>query len=352
MEAAYNVRDSSEFADVQLTNWLELVVYVRPAARPVCDKWDTSVVNDAEIISFLGSLDGSVPVTSLHHAFGTGIICNEDLFFKWEHKGTFTRTCVYYTERAADAIRALKHRFPPIDKSRLVKWFYASGRDLSTEELPLSGFDPLPEFYPWVSDLSKLYGDFLSSSANVLLLIGPPGTGKTTFIRGLLRKSSMQAWVTYDAEVQSRDALYVQFSRLDNKTFDDDIGDYMYQEPNGRILVLEDADDLLSSRKDGNKVMSKILNLSDGLISVPARKLVFSTNLPSLSSVDPALLRPGRCFAVINFRSLSAAEAGYARGAAGLDGRAFEPGERTVLSEVLNDRHVSDADVVRKIGFA
>jgi hypothetical protein len=36
---------------------------------------------------------------------------------------------------------------------------------------------------------------------------------------------------------------------------------------------------------------------------------VFSTNLPNVSDIDDALLRPGRCFDVLQFRPLTRAEA-------------------------------------------
>jgi len=94
--------------------------------------------------------------------------------------------------------------------------------------------------------------------------------------------------------------------------------------------------------------MGRLLNLSDGLASMPARKLIFSTNLPSLMSVDSALRRPGRCFAAVNFRPLTAKEAGAACKAIGLSKTFKEP---CTLSEALNDQSEFNAEVVRKIGF-
>ena len=39
------------------------------------------------------------------------------------------------------------------------------------------------------------------------------------------------------------------------------------------------------------------------------RKIIFSTNLPNVGDLDEALIRPGRCFARIHVRNLTAAEA-------------------------------------------
>jgi len=50
------------------------------------------------------------------------------------------------------------------------------------------------------------------------------------------------------------------------------------------------------------------LAVRDGLGSVRDKKLIFSTNWPNVRDVDEALLRPGRCFAVVHFRPLTPAE--------------------------------------------
>ena len=39
------------------------------------------------------------------------------------------------------------------------------------------------------------------------------------------------------------------------------------------------------------------------------RKIVFSTNLPNVGDLDEALVRPGRCFARVFMRKLTAEEA-------------------------------------------
>ena len=120
------------------------------------------------------------------------------------------------------------------------------------------------------------------------------------------------------------------------------------QRRDGRVLILEDADEMLSSRADGNKIMSRLLNLSDGLVSLPARKLIFSTNLPSLSSVDEALLRPGRCYGVVNFRKLTKDEALKAQASVGRDVPITK--KEVSLSEALNGS-TDRGTTIRHIGF-
>jgi ATP-dependent 26S proteasome regulatory subunit len=66
-------------------------------------------------------------------------------------------------------------------------------------------------------------------------------------------------------------------------------------------MVIEDADNFIISRKEGNTMMHRFLNVGDGLVGVKGKKLIFSTNLPSINDIDPALIRPGRCFDILHF---------------------------------------------------
>ena len=74
-------------------------------------------------------------------------------------------------------------------------------------------------------------------------------------------------------------------------------------------MIIEDCDLMLKARSDGNSLMHRFLNMSDGLVSTKSKKLIFSTNLPSVKNVDPALMRPGRCFDVIEFDKLNLEQA-------------------------------------------
>jgi len=112
-------------------------------------------------------------------------------------------------------------------------------------------------------------------------------------------------------------------------------------------MIIEDADTILSSREDdGNKLMSRFLNVSDGLIKLPNKKLVFTTNISDFTKVDPALLRPGRCFGVLHTRLLNLNEAQAAARVANLP----IPTEKKEysLAELFNQ---GQGGQVRRIGF-
>lgn len=166
-----------------------------------------------------------------------------------------------------------------------IEWIYSS--DGSSINIPLMPEKlPISEMYPFLEEetVEQYYDRFMKSSASILLLIGPPGTGKTTFIRGLLHYAQRNAIVTYDEKILERDYVFAQF-------IEGDAG----------VMVIEDADNFLRPRDEGNAMMHRFLNVGDGLISLKGKKLIFSTNLPSVRDVDVALTRPGRCFDVITF---------------------------------------------------
>jgi ATP-dependent 26S proteasome regulatory subunit len=181
--------------------------------------------------------------------------------------------------------------------------------------------------------------DYLDSQASVLILIGPPGTGKTTFIKNLIHRSKGDARVTYDETVMSGDSLFAEFIESDAK-----------------FMIMEDADTFLKSRDDGNTMMHRFLNVSDGLISAQDKKLVFSTNLPSVRDIDSALMRPGRCFDVIEFRALTRAEAEVIADEMNLelpDGRSFTLAEmfNVHASDAVNSDGTTKKRKVKRVGF-
>ena len=55
--------------------------------------------------------------------------------------------------------------------------------------------------------------------------------------------------------------------------------------------------------------MKKLLNITDGLTSNPDKKVIFTTNLTNLNSIDPALIREGRCYGTFKFDLLAQEEA-------------------------------------------
>lgn len=179
-----------------------------------------------------------------------------------------------------------------------VTWMYNDGHHLDEAVFPIKKYRPLlPEAYPFIPNLNDWVQKFIESDSNVLILNGPMGTGKSALIGHIINQGQFSTMTAFDDKVMKNDSLYTIF-----------ISNYY------NLLVLEDADLLLLGRVDKeNDTMSKLLNVSEGIINTKGKKIIFTANLGNTKDIDAALLRPGRCFDIVDFRELTLAEANVAR---------------------------------------
>lgn len=190
------------------------------------------------------------------------------------------------------------------------------------------------EYYPFLNKTPEEYFDsYIKSKSGILFLIGPAGTGKSSFVRSLAIHSGKEVCTVYDEPTMRSVELM----------------NYFYSSGHD-LLVLEDADAFLTRREEGNKDLASLLNFVDGVVNDPDKKVIISTNLSSLSKVDPALLRKGRCYDIIEFRELSIEESITARNASGLPAIEFD--KSGVLADVLcEDDDVLNNNRGRTFGF-
>lgn len=218
-----------------------------------------------------------------------------------------------------------------------LNWWSRGDHGVSFKRLYLPSSDSkLPsELYPdLVGGPKKFISDYLESNESILLLCGEPGTGKTTLLRHMICDNKMSAHVCYDESLMNNDEIFQNFL----------LGS------DGDILIIEDADTLLTSReRSGNTLMSRFLNVSDGLIKLPNKKIVFTTNISDFGRIDPALLRPGRCYGVLHTRPLNLEEAQAASRVCGFPC----PTERReyTLADLFNQGR-SGLNAIRRIGYA
>lgn len=193
-----------------------------------------------------------------------------------------------------------------------------------------------PELYPTIKDPSQFIKDFLSSTANVLILTGPAGLGKSALINEIILKAGVPTEIVFDIDVMRTDTLYTNFI---NRSLSDD----------GGLMIMEDADLILSDRQTAaNDMMSRLLNLSDGIVNTSGAKFIFSANLKGKEEIDDALVRPGRCFDVVEFRNLTYHEAVIASEAVGVE--LYAEKEEYTVAELFN-RTGNRKDKKRKVGF-
>jgi hypothetical protein len=243
---------------------------------------------------------------------------------------------------APDSVSKVKQALDDImwDK-KLVKisWYYSTSRGTDSSVLHVTnlGQKIQDSYYPWFPQgVDSFIQDYFRNPASVLVLYGPPGTGKTSFLRHVMISQSVNAMVTYDDKVLQKDEFFVDF-------LTDDEHD---------VLIVEDADVFLSPRDDGeNTMMSKFLNVSDGLIKIPNKKMIFTTNITQLAKIDSALLRPGRCFEAVEFRELTATEAAHVAQVSGQADRDWDSQRAWSLAQVFNHTDSPAPHTRHKMGF-
>jgi hypothetical protein len=122
-------------------------------------------------------------------------------------------------------------------------------------------------------------------SGRVIILDGPPGSGKTYMVRHLIDSCKNAVFVLIPPAMLPELTGPSLVSVL-----------IQYRSPERPIvLVLEDADNCLAKRASDNmSTISTLLNLSDGILGNLLDIRILATTNAKIEEIDPAIMRPGR----------------------------------------------------------
>jgi hypothetical protein len=184
---------------------------------------------------------------------------------------------------------------PPSPDKRYLNYLVMTkqeGLELNRIEVP-DWADIVPENYPG-ADIAGLEAMCLDKTpaGRLAVLHGPPGTGKTSLIRGLVARLGHKVkFVIVSADLAATATGPEMLSLLVECRNDQPF-----------VLIVEDADSLLRKRATSDRAgfagLSAILNASDGIVGTICDIRVIctmNTDHKDNNDIDAAALRVGRC---------------------------------------------------------
>ncbi|CAF1187591.1 unnamed protein product [Adineta steineri] len=199
---------------------------------------------------------------------------------------------------------------------------------------------------PHITDLKLHYGDDFpdiheelletlqeKDSTGITLLHGPPGTGKTYYLRYLIN------------EIQDKSLIYVPPDLVNDMTKPGFLP-FLMQHPNS-ILIVEDAENIIRDRQQDsylpNQAVANLLNLSDGLLGDAMHQQIICTFNCDVKGIDPALLRDGRLVIEHKFDKLSVQNARRLCIELGIPNNGEDIHESTTIAEIYTRKNAVDA---------
>jgi hypothetical protein len=154
---------------------------------------------------------------------------------------------------------------------------------------------------------ANLVNRFKQDPKGLVLFHGTPGTGKTFYIRSLIKELlKIGKYVIYIPPGMVESIVDPNMMTFLSNTVVEKA-----EEGKSCVLLLEDAEPLLASRKTESRSggITNLLNVTDGLLNDMLSMQVIATFNTDLSNIDEALLRPERLIARKEFKKLKREDA-------------------------------------------
>ena len=240
------------------------------------------------------------------------------------HNGPTTSIC-YKSESAVKYKDELIEKLEELTKEKPKNSLY-----ILSKEFGGFGFKPFAlDGKKLDLDINKHYNDdfaevdvrirscITENENGLVLLHGKPGTGKTSYLKNLVKNSE-------------RDVIYIP-AEMVKSIGSPGLIDCLFGKK-GAVLFVEDAEEALLERNSGGSdsaAVSTLLNITDGFLADVLQLTVFCTFNSRYDQIDHALTRKGRILVKYEFKELSASK----------------------VSDIIGDR-LDDSDVGKEMTIA